>query len=216
MPVSNPGEAEPCRCAACGDQILERYYLLAVDKQWHVSCLKCSQCHLSLDSQLTCFAKDGQIYCKHDYYRLFGVKRCARCDLGISANEMVMRARDYVYHLTCFSCASCDRPLTTGDHFGLRDRVVYCDAHYDTPLAGEFSLRNVLNSLSAPPNNPPQNAFYNGVGATQKGRPRKRKSQAIDPDMCLMQLGESEHQAVRVLSGRISVEVLSGRLSVRV
>ncbi|KAI0237505.1 LIM/homeobox protein Lhx9 [Lamellibrachia satsuma] len=104
---------------------------------------------------------------------------------------MVMRARDLVYHLTCFSCASCDRPLTTGDHFGLRDRVVYCDAHYDVPLSDEFPLRNVLHSLSGPATNAAQNAFYNGVGATQKGRPRKRKSQAIDSDMCLMQLGES-------------------------
>ena len=32
-------------------------------------------------------------------YRRFSVQRCARCHLGISASEMVMRDRDLVYHL---------------------------------------------------------------------------------------------------------------------
>ena len=69
MPVINHDSVEPGQCAACGGKILDRYYLLAVDKQWHVNCLKCSECKLPLDSELTCFAKDGNIYCKEDYYR---------------------------------------------------------------------------------------------------------------------------------------------------
>ena len=56
-------------CAGCGGKIVDRYYLLAVDKQWHANCLKCSCCNITLDSELTCFAKDGQIFCKEDYYR---------------------------------------------------------------------------------------------------------------------------------------------------
>lgn len=56
-------------CAGCGRKISDRYYLLAVDKQWHMRCLKCCECKLNLESELTCFSKDGSIYCKEDYYR---------------------------------------------------------------------------------------------------------------------------------------------------
>uniref|UniRef100_A0A452T7F4 LIM homeobox 2 n=1 Tax=Ursus maritimus TaxID=29073 RepID=A0A452T7F4_URSMA len=108
-------------CAGCGGKISDRYYLLAVDKQWHMRCLKCCECKLNLESELTCFSKDGSIYCKEDYYRRFSVQRCARCHLGISASEMVMRARDLVYHLNCFTCTTCNKMLTTGDHFGMKD-----------------------------------------------------------------------------------------------
>ncbi|EHB05030.1 LIM/homeobox protein Lhx2 [Heterocephalus glaber] len=125
-------------CAGCGGKISDRYYLLAVDKQWHMRCLKCCECKLNLESELTCFSKDGSIYCKEDYYRRFSVQRCARCHLGISASEMVMRARDLVYHLNCFTCTTCNKMLTTGDHFGMKDSLVYCRLHFEALLQGEY------------------------------------------------------------------------------
>lgn len=67
MPPLSP--EKPALCAGCGGKIADRYYLLAVDKQWHLRCLKCCECKLALESELTCFAKDGSIYCKEDYYR---------------------------------------------------------------------------------------------------------------------------------------------------
>lgn len=67
MPPLSP--EKPALCAGCGGKISDRYYLLAVDKQWHLRCLKCCECKLALESELTCFAKDGSIYCKEDYYR---------------------------------------------------------------------------------------------------------------------------------------------------
>lgn len=60
---------EVASCAGCGGRIQDRYYLLAVDRQWHAHCLKCCECKLPLDTELTCFARDGNIYCKDDYYR---------------------------------------------------------------------------------------------------------------------------------------------------
>ncbi|ELW48535.1 LIM/homeobox protein Lhx2 [Tupaia chinensis] len=128
-------------CAGCGGKISDRYYLLAVDKQWHMRCLKCCECKLNLESELTCFSKDGSIYCKEDYYRRFSVQRCARCHLGISASEMVMRARDLVYHLNCFTCTTCNKMLTTGDHFGMKDSLVYCRLHFEALLQGEYRPR---------------------------------------------------------------------------
>ncbi|KAL8174168.1 UNVERIFIED_CONTAM: LIM/homeobox protein Lhx2 [Gekko kuhli] len=176
-------------CAGCGGKISDRYYLLAVDKQWHMRCLKCCECKLNLESELTCFSKDGSIYCKEDYYRRFSVQRCARCHLGISASEMVMRARDLVYHLNCFTCSTCAKMLTTGDHFGMKDNLVYCRLHFEALLQGEYQLhfnhaegaagKGPALGASAPLGLP----YYNGVGTVQKGRPRKRKSPGPGADL---------------------------------
>uniref|UniRef100_A0A452RTM4 LIM homeobox 2 n=1 Tax=Ursus americanus TaxID=9643 RepID=A0A452RTM4_URSAM len=185
-------------CAGCGGKISDRYYLLAVDKQWHMRCLKCCECKLNLESELTCFSKDGSIYCKEDYYRRFSVQRCARCHLGISASEMVMRARDLVYHLNCFTCTTCNKMLTTGDHFGMKDSLVYCRLHFEALLQGEypahFNHADVAAAaaaaaaaksagLGAAGANPLGLPYYNGVGTVQKGRPRKRKSPGPGADL---------------------------------
>ena len=71
MPPLTPGDHElpPGYCAGCGGRILDRYYLHAVEKQWHMHCLTCTDCHFRLDSEITCFAREGNIYCKTDYYR---------------------------------------------------------------------------------------------------------------------------------------------------
>ncbi|XP_040387265.1 LIM/homeobox protein Lhx2 isoform X5 [Cygnus olor] len=178
-------------CAGCGGKISDRYYLLAVDKQWHMRCLKCCECKLNLESELTCFSKDGSIYCKEDYYRRFSVQRCARCHLGISASEMVMRARDLVYHLNCFTCTTCNKMLTTGDHFGMKDNLVYCRLHFETLIQGEYQVHFNHSDVAAG-KGPALGAgsastlglpYYNGVGTVQKGRPRKRKSPGPGADL---------------------------------
>lgn len=65
-------------------------------------------------------------------HRMFGsMKRCARCQAAILASELVMRARELVFHVRCFSCAACTVPLTKGDHFGMRDGAVLCRMHYE-------------------------------------------------------------------------------------
>ncbi|XP_050312122.1 LIM/homeobox protein Lhx2-like isoform X2 [Anthonomus grandis grandis] len=166
------GGAAASSCAGCGGRIHDRFYLLAVDRQWHACCLKCCECKLPLDTELTCFAREGNIYCKDDYYRMFAVTRCGRCHAGISANELVMRARELVYHLHCFSCTLCGIPLSKGDHFGIRDGLIYCRPHYE--MMDTFDPHEgpgVFSGGESPgyyPNTPPQN---------QKGRPRKRKPQ---------------------------------------
>ncbi|KAH7983608.1 hypothetical protein HPB52_013117 [Rhipicephalus sanguineus] len=201
MPVISPGPDEaaaqalapPKLCAGCGAPIADRFYLLAVERQWHTRCLRCCHCKQQLDSELTCFARDGNIYCKEDYYRLFAVKRCARCQQGIFASELVMRARDLVYHLHCFTCAWCNAALAQGDHFGLRDNLVYCRTHFELlaegcqpglppppppPLLQDDDAGGNGGTVGAC--SPPlaQGAAYappQGPYGVRKGRPRKRK-----------------------------------------
>ncbi|XP_041481496.1 LIM/homeobox protein Lhx9-like [Lytechinus variegatus] len=190
----------PAVCAGCSGQITDRFYLLAADRQWHTQCLQCCECSIQLDSELSCFAKEGNIYCKEDYLKRYGNKKCARCQVGIESHEMVMRARELVYHLACFSCAVCNLELTTGDYYGMRDNLVYCQLHYETlfvptseqsnyhhlhhasPQPQQPSLHNLSPSYhphgGSPNPSTPSNGhpfFQNGLSPIHKGRPRKRK-----------------------------------------
>lgn len=127
--------------------------------------------------------------------RRFSVQRCARCHLGISASEMVMRARDLVYHLNCFTCTTCNKMLTTGDHFGMKDSLVYCRLHFETLIQGDFPAH--FNHTDVAPNKglgstgPLGLAYYNGVNTVQKGRPRKRKSPGPGADLAAYNAGKS-------------------------
>ncbi|XP_046388476.1 uncharacterized protein LOC124157625 isoform X2 [Ischnura elegans] len=128
-------EEDAGACAGCGRRILDRYYLMAVERRWHAACLQCSLCWRTLEGDVTCYSKDGRIYCKRDYYMLFGVKRCARCHDTITASELVMRARDLVFHLRCFTCFACGTALSKGDHFAMRHASVFCRLHLASAAA---------------------------------------------------------------------------------
>jgi hypothetical protein len=41
-------------------------------------------------------------------------------------NDMVMRARNLVYHIPCFTCCTCRQPLRHGERFLIRHDELYC------------------------------------------------------------------------------------------
>ena len=50
-------------------------------------------------------------------YRLFGTSGyCAACSKLIPAFEMIMKAKDNVYHLECFACQRCNQRLVCPSH----------------------------------------------------------------------------------------------------
>ncbi|XP_024947116.1 LIM/homeobox protein Lhx2 isoform X2 [Cephus cinctus] len=115
---------------------------------------------------------------------LFAVSRCARCREGISASELVMRARDLVYHVPCFTCASCGTRLNKGDHFGQREGLVYCRPHYELICcAADYGSTSGSVEGIGSPGVSPGPGYYSAAeqsplasgGSMQKGRPRKRK-----------------------------------------
>ena len=64
------GREELCViCAGCGTRIKDRYYLFVMDRGWHETCLTCCECGLHLGGQITCFLKEGNIFCRDDYSR---------------------------------------------------------------------------------------------------------------------------------------------------
>lgn len=145
---------EPPLCAGCRIRITDKYYLCAVEKKWHASCLKCAECGAELENEASCFEKDGQIYCREDYQRMFGShsRMCARCHGDITCNDLVMKARHCVFHVECFKCAQCDTSLRKGDLFGMFDDVLYCKLHFEmmTSYPGPVEHMDMCPPLHSP------------------------------------------------------------------
>jgi len=85
-------EENPPLCAGCRVRITDKFYLCALERKWHASCLKCTECGVNLENEASCFQKEGHIFCRDDYLRLYGGSRtCARCQVDISPNDLVMK-----------------------------------------------------------------------------------------------------------------------------
>ena len=55
--------------------------------------------------------------------------KCPKCNRVISPNDWIRRACDYVYHLTCFACYTCERQLSTGEEYSLDNGHILCKTH---------------------------------------------------------------------------------------
>ena len=56
-------------CRGCGQVIYDHFLLMVSQEQWHIQCLKCVDCHARLEDELTCFIKEGHVFCRTDYYK---------------------------------------------------------------------------------------------------------------------------------------------------
>uniref|UniRef100_A0AAF5DFD1 Homeobox domain-containing protein n=2 Tax=Strongyloides stercoralis TaxID=6248 RepID=A0AAF5DFD1_STRER len=153
-------------CNGCRHQINDRYVLrVNPNLEYHESCLKCTHCSCSLDETTNAFVRNSNIYCRDDYFRLFGIK-CARCDGSFHRNDYALKsASNTLYHVDCFSCNTCSKKLhsecaeastclinnpssvgtTTGDLISKMED--------DDTWEDRLSLNNLdhLNSISTPP-----------------------------------------------------------------
>ncbi|XP_049632623.1 LIM homeobox transcription factor 1-alpha [Suncus etruscus] len=115
-------------CEGCERVISDRFLLRLNDSFWHEQCVQCASCKEPLET--TCFYRDKKVYCKYDYEKLFAVK-CGGCLEAVAPRELVMRAQQSVYHLGCFCCCVCERPLRKGDEFVLKEGQLLCRADYE-------------------------------------------------------------------------------------
>ncbi|XP_054911252.1 LIM/homeobox protein Awh-like isoform X1 [Poeciliopsis prolifica] len=122
---------EPIICAGCGEQVCDRFFLLAAERVWHSICLRCSQCHCELQTHPSLFWRDGNIYCQQDYSRTFGGGQCARCLQPIPPTDLVMRSGEMTFHPHCFSCQECDVKLLPGNLYCMQGPNLYCESHYN-------------------------------------------------------------------------------------
>uniref|UniRef100_A0AAZ3PI79 Actin binding LIM protein family, member 3 n=1 Tax=Oncorhynchus tshawytscha TaxID=74940 RepID=A0AAZ3PI79_ONCTS len=110
----------PSHCSGCGEDIKQGQSLLALEKQWHVSCFKCLTCNMVLTGEY--ISKDNVPYCESDYHAQFGVK-CETCSRYISGR--VLEAGGKHYHPTCARCARCHMMFTEGEEMYLHGGEVW-------------------------------------------------------------------------------------------
>uniref|UniRef100_A0A3Q2PBX1 Actin binding LIM protein family, member 3 n=1 Tax=Fundulus heteroclitus TaxID=8078 RepID=A0A3Q2PBX1_FUNHE len=104
----------PSHCAGCGAEIKQGQSLLALEKQWHVSCFRCRTCNMVLTGEY--ISKDGVPYCEADYHAQYGVK-CETCSRYISGR--VLEAGGKHYHPTCARCTRCNTMFKEGEEMYL-------------------------------------------------------------------------------------------------
>ncbi|KAK6973100.1 LIM domain only protein 3 [Biomphalaria glabrata] len=196
----SPGvmKAKHQECMSCKKPITERYFLKAMDQYWHEDCLKCSCCDCRLgEVGSTLFNKANLLLCRRDYLRLFGTTGyCAACKKMIPAFEMVMRAKNNVYHLECFACQQCMHRFCVGDRFYLADNKILCEFDYEErmmfanlgPPMSHTGLPNGLSNGSNGPNGIPgpgpgacmPQYGYSGYNALNQ---IKRQTQSLSDDV---------------------------------
>ncbi|XP_059846166.1 actin-binding LIM protein 3 isoform X1 [Hypanus sabinus] len=171
----------PSQCAGCGDEIRHGQSLLALEKQWHVSCFKCQSCGVVLTGEY--ISKDGVPYCETDYHSRFGIK-CESCDRYISGR--VLEAGGKHYHPTCARCVRCHQMFTEGEEMYLTGCEVWhplCkqSARMEKKLrhrrASEASISPPGSSISGSPNrvicslgmlSPYSQDIYDGIDLRQR------------------------------------------------
>ncbi|XP_053675640.1 uncharacterized protein LOC128725891 [Anopheles nili] len=132
---TRPGDTEPAGhlagslCGQCCGPICDRYIMKVVDITYHERCLQCTSCSIRL--MHSCFMRDGKLYCRFDYERLYGRNRCLGCGEKIGADELVMRALDNVFHLKCFICVVCGARLQKGDQYVIKQSQLFCRPDYE-------------------------------------------------------------------------------------
>ncbi|NWI53015.1 LMX1A factor, partial [Calyptomena viridis] len=128
-------------CAGCDSPISDRFLLRVNECSWHEGCVKCSVCFQPLSG--SCYSRERQLYCKHDYEKLFQTK-CSSCLKAIGPSELIMRVLENVYHVQCFSCCECERRLQRGDEFVLKEGQLLCRSDYEKE-------KEMLSSISPAP-----------------------------------------------------------------
>ncbi|PHH49495.1 Transforming growth factor beta-1-induced transcript 1 protein [Ceratocystis fimbriata CBS 114723] len=90
--------------------------------RYHKACFTCTTCTMPFTSG-EFYVYSDRPYCERHYHKLNG-SLCGRCGRGIEG-QYLEDERAIKYHVNCFRCADCSRPLTDG-YFEVEGRT-YCE-----------------------------------------------------------------------------------------
>ncbi|XP_048045336.1 LIM/homeobox protein Lhx6 isoform X2 [Megalobrama amblycephala] len=74
-------------CARCGTEIVDRQVLKVNGLTWHLKCLQCSVCAVSLGHHNSCFIRNKEIFCRTDYNRQLATGE----EFGLMENQVLCR-----------------------------------------------------------------------------------------------------------------------------
>ncbi|XP_054650571.1 LIM domain kinase 1a isoform X2 [Dunckerocampus dactyliophorus] len=124
-------------CTACKQRIYDEQYLQALNTDWHTFCFRCCECSSSLAHWY--YEKDGQLFCKKDYWAKFG-ELCHGCN-DLITTGLIMVAGEQKYHPECFTCLNCRTFIGDGDTYALVERSkLYCGHCYYQTVVTPVSL----------------------------------------------------------------------------
>ncbi|KAL4647614.1 LIM domain kinase 1-like isoform X1 [Arapaima gigas] len=136
MGEEEAGESLPV-CAGCRQSIYDEQYLQALSSDWHTACFRCCECSASLSHWY--YEKEGQLFCKKDYWAKFG-ELCQGCSEPISTG-LIMVAGEQKYHPECFTCLNCRAFIGDGDTYALVERSkLYCGHCYYQTIVTPVTL----------------------------------------------------------------------------
>ncbi|XP_064157359.1 LIM domain kinase 1-like [Anguilla rostrata] len=158
-------------CASCTQRIYDEQYLQALNTDWHTACFRCCDCKASLSHWY--YEKEGQLFCKKDYWARFG-ELCHGCSEPISTG-LIMVAGEQKYHPECFTCLNCGTFIGDGDTYALVERSkLYCGhCYYQT-------IVTPVNLPDSPCSRIPHTVTLVSIPASSEGR--RGLSVSIDKD----------------------------------
>uniref|UniRef100_A0A3Q0KBL9 Lim homeobox protein n=1 Tax=Schistosoma mansoni TaxID=6183 RepID=A0A3Q0KBL9_SCHMA len=117
-------------CTSCHHCIHDKLFLCMDNKYWHLNCLRCYKCGITLQWEKTCFVKNDMVFCREHYKRL---SSCFRCGIKLNKNDLIFQVNyDTLYHESCFTCYTCGRLLKYGDTYILENQTIQCSSHTTT------------------------------------------------------------------------------------
>lgn len=120
--VAGSGQPESGdRCAGCGGLLRDGQALVALDKQYHIWCFKCTACQVLLHGEY--MGHEGRPYCERCYHEKFGV-RCTYCHRFISGKVLQAGDNNH-FHPTCARCTKCGDPFGDGEEMYLQGAAIW-------------------------------------------------------------------------------------------
>uniref|UniRef100_A0A671QL05 Actin-binding LIM protein 3-like n=1 Tax=Sinocyclocheilus anshuiensis TaxID=1608454 RepID=A0A671QL05_9TELE len=111
----------PSHCAGCKEEIKQGQSLLALEKQWHVSCFRCQTCGLVLTGEyiskvsyniflFLCLSLSFSVQAGGKHYHPT-CARCARCKMTFIEGEEMYLTGSEVWHPVCKQASRAERKL---------------------------------------------------------------------------------------------------------
>ena len=120
-PVNGYSTVNNDACAGCKQELKDGQALVALDKQYHIWCFKCTTCNVLLHGEY--MGHEGRPYCEKDYHERYGVK-CAYCHRFISGKVLQAGDNNH-FHPTCARCSKCGDPFGDGEEMYLQGAAIW-------------------------------------------------------------------------------------------